>query len=229
MKKIFKNWSIFEIVLLFSSFVILTICFLFDTDKNFFSYVSSLIGVTAVLTISKGLFFAPILNLIFDVLYGILSLQQRYYGEAIICFALMLPIYLFSIVTWVKNKKCDNSQQVKINIIKAKEHIFICFISVIITVALYFLLKALNTNYLVLSTISLTTSSISAYLMLRRSSYYALGYMANDIVLIIMWGLIVLNSGIGYLTIVINFVVFLVNDAYGLIRWKKEEKSQQYK
>ena len=71
---------------------------------------------------------------------------------------------------------------------------------------------------------SLITSAMAAYLMFRRCSYYALGYIANDIILIIMWSIVVVNGGISYLPIVINFCVFFINDIYGLIRWKLEEK-----
>ena len=96
----------------------------------------------------------------------------------------------------------------------------------IATVGFYFLLRALNTNQLIISTISLITSAVAAYLMFRRCSYYALGFMLNDIVLIVLWSLVVVDSGIGYLPTVISFCVFLINDTYGFTLWKLEEKKQ---
>ena len=97
------------------------------------------------------------------------------------------------------------------------------------TIAFYFLLKALNTNQLIVSTISLISSIVASYLLFRRCSYYALAFILNDIILIILWSLVVINSGIGYLPTVISFCVFLVNDIYGFIHWKLEEKKQNKK
>lgn len=226
MKKIFKDWNVFEIIVLFASLLVITICFFVGQERDFFSLVISLIGVVSVLTISKGLYFAPIIFLVFDILYGIISIKQMYYGEAFISFVLMLPIYAFSIITWIRNRKGESSREVKINKIKTKEYLCLAIISLGVTVICYFLLKLLGTSQLIISTISIFTSVVASYLMLRRCSYYALGYMANDIVLIIMWTLVVINSGIGYLPMVINFLVFLVNDTYGLIRWKLAERKQ---
>ena len=48
--------------------------------------------------------------------------------------------------------------------------------------------------------------------------------MVNDVILIIMWSIVVVNSGTTYLSVAINFCVFLINDIYGLIRWKLEKK-----
>ena len=67
---------------------------------------------------------------------------------------------------------------------------------------------------------------VASYLMLRRCSYYALGFVLNDVILIVLWSLVVVSGGVGYLPTVITFVVFLLNDIYGFIHWKMEEKKQ---
>ena len=139
----------------------------------------------------------------------------------------MIPISVLAIIEWLKNKNKDNSDVVEVNKIKGKEYLYLAFATVLATVGFYFLLKVLNTNELIISTISLITSMVAAYLMLRRCSYYALGFILNDIILIVLWSLVVVNSGIGYLPTVISFCVFLINDIYGFIHWKMEEKKQQ--
>ena len=55
------------------------------------------------------------------------------------------------------------------------------------TVAFYFVLAAFHTANIVPSTISVTTSFVAVYLTFRRSPFYALGYAANDVVLIVLW------------------------------------------
>lgn len=229
MKKIFKEWSHFEILFLFCSLIVITLCFIFGTDRNIFSLVVSLIGVISVLTVAKGLVIAPMINIVYNIIYAILSITQQYYGEAIIYIFLMIPISVMSIVEWLKNKSKDDENVVEINKIHGIEYMWLSVVTLIATIGFYFLLKFLNTNELVISTISLISSLVASYLMLRRCSYYALGFMTNDIILIILWGLVVKNNSIAYLPTVITFVVFLINDIYGFINWKKIEKKQEIK
>ena len=75
---------------------------------------------------------------------------------------------------------------------------------------------------IVFSTISVMTSFLAAALTMLRSSYYALGYAANDMVLIILWSLAAAQDTV-YLPVVINFFIFFLNDMYGFISWKKRE------
>ncbi|WP_288629266.1 nicotinamide mononucleotide transporter, partial [uncultured Ruthenibacterium sp.] len=71
---------------------------------------------------------------------------------------------------------------------------------------------------LVPSTLSVTTSFIAVYLTYKRSPYYALGYAANDIVLIVLW-ILAARQNTSYLSVVVCFTAFLVNDIYGFINW----------
>lgn len=226
MKKVFKNWNLFEILFLFTSLLTITLCFAFGVDKNVFSYIVSLCGIVSVLMVAKGLVMAPVINIIYNILYAILSIAQRYYGEAIV-YILIFPISIVSIISWLKNKNKDNKGVVEVNKIKGKECLCLALATLVLTFAFYFILKALNTNELIFSTISLITSAVAHYLMFRRCRFYAIGFILNDIVLIILWGLVVKSSGLEYLPTVISFVVFLINDVYGLIHWIMEEKKQK--
>ena len=69
------------------------------------------------------------------------------------------------------------------------------------------------------------TSFLAASLTMFRSSYYALGYAANDIVLIVLWSLASTKNPV-YIPVKINFVIFLFFDMYGFISWKKREIKQ---
>ena len=75
------------------------------------------------------------------------------------------------------------------------------------------------------STLSVTTSFIAVYLTFRRSPYFALAYAANDVVLIVMWTMAAVED-VSYLSVTICFVMFLVNDLYGFVSWKRMEKRQ---
>ena len=94
-----------------------------------------------------------------------------------------------------------------------------------VTVAFYFILRALNTPNLAVSTLSIATSFLACFLVFLRSPWYAVAYAANDIVLIVLWVLATVKS-LSYLPMVTCFAMFLINDVYGFICWIKMKKSQ---
>lgn len=57
-----------------------------------------------------------------------------------------------------------------------------------------------------------------------RSSYYAVGYAANDVVLIVLWVLASFENP-SYIPVVVNFVIFFVNDMYGFVSWKERSEA----
>lgn len=95
-----------------------------------------------------------------------------------------------------------------------------------VTAVFCVLLAVMKTEQLAFSTLSVATSFAAVYLTARRSPYYALVYAANDVVLIVLWVIATLKD-IAYLSVVICFAVFLVNDLYGFFNWRRMEKRQQ--
>ena len=87
------------------------------------------------------------------------------------------------------------------------------------------MLKTFGTANLTASVISVSTSFFAAYLTFRRSPYFALAYGLNDIALIVLWILAVLDDP-SYVSVIICFAVFLVNDIHSFVRWKQMEKRQ---
>jgi nicotinamide riboside transporter PnuC len=92
-------------------------------------------------------------------------------------------------------------------------------------VLFYFILNHFNTANIVPSTLSVTTSFVAVYLTFRRSPYFAVAYAANDIILIVLWILASLQDT-RYVSVIVCFVAFLVNDIYGFINWKRMKKRQ---
>ncbi len=49
---------------------------------------------------------------------------------------------------------------------------------------------------------------------------------SNDLVLVVLWAMASLNDK-SYISVMVCFVVFFVNDMYGFINWKRMEKFQR--
>ena len=120
----------------------------------------------------------------------------------------------------VKNPFQGNKSEVTVNKLKGKEVVFMVGMTVVVTVIFYFILDIFNTANIIPSTLSVTTSFLAVYLTFRRSEYFALAYAANDIVLIVLWVMATLEN-LMYLSVVVCFIAFLINDIYGYISWKK--------
>jgi nicotinamide riboside transporter PnuC len=99
-------------------------------------------------------------------------------------------------------------------------------LTVVVTVAFYYILSALNTANIVPSTISVLTSFFAAYLTFMRTPYFPLAYAFNDIVLIVMWAMAT-KEDTSYISVIVCFCVFLVNDLYGFINWCRMRKTQK--
>lgn len=54
---------------------------------------------------------------------------------------------------------------------------------------------------------------------------FALAYVSNDIVLIVLWVLAGIYD-IRYISVVVCFVAFWVNDIYGFINWQRMKERQ---
>ena len=227
MKKIFASLTKFDIILYFSGIICSILGFIIFKNTEYLNLINTIFGLSALLFVAKGNPFGQFLIIIFSILYGIISYSYQYYGELITYVCLTGPSAIISLISWLKNLNGDKLE-VKVNELKYKEYIFLFFLSIVVSFAFYFILKALNTTNLLLSTFSIFTSFIASYLTFRRSRFYALGYIANDIVLIVLWILASVSSK-EYISVVICFVFFLINDLYGFINWTKLYKEQSNK
>ncbi len=197
----------------------------FDGEK-YLVLIASIIGATFLIFNAKGNPIGQLLTVVFSVLYGIISYEFSYYGEMITYLGMTMPMAIIALVSWIKNPYKNNRSEVKVNTISKSEIIFMTFLTILVTIMFYFILDFFNTANLIPSTLSVTTSFLAAYLTFRRSPYFALAYAMNDLVLIVLW-LLASITDILYLSVVICFIVFFVNDMYGFINWKRMEKRQK--
>lgn len=163
---------------------------------------------------------------IFSLLYGVISYSFSYYGEMITYLGMTMPMAVLALISWLQNPYNGNKAEVKVNQISRKETGFMWGLTIVVTIVFYFILDAFHTANIVPSTLSVTTSFVAVYLTFRRSPYFSLAYAANDVVLIVLWVLASIED-MTYLSVVVCFVAFLVNDVYAFWSWKRMEKRQK--
>lgn len=215
----------YEIAIWLVSVTAIIVSFFAFGGKGVLSLVASLIGATSLIFIAKGNPIGQALTVVFSVLYGIISLQVRYYGEMITYLGMTAPMAIAALISWLRHPFKGNRSEVKVNNLRPREYLFAFALTAAVTTAFYFILRAMNTANLIPSTISVATSFIAVYLTARRSPNYALGYAANDVVLIVLWVMANMQSG-EYVSVIACFSVFFLNDVYGFINWRRILKRQ---
>ena len=225
MSRVKSYFSIQEIILWFFSILLIVISFCLFDRTNYLTLCASLIGVTSLIFNAKGNPFGQFLMIIFSLLYGIISYTFAYYGEMITYLGMTMPMAVFALIAWLRNPYNGNKAEVKVNSISRREHIYMWIATIGITILFYYILEYFGTANIVPSTISVTTTFVAVYLTFRRSPYFALAYAANDIVLILLWILASMQD-MRYISVVVCFAAFLVNDIYGFLSWQKMKVRQ---
>ncbi len=225
LKSAIKYFSPGELVLWGLSVVLIVASFCIFDRAGYLTLAASLIGVTSLTFNAKGNPIGQVLTIVFSLIYGYISLTFTYYGEMLTYLCMTMPMAVIALISWLRNPYNGNRSEVKVNRLGKHELIFMWLATAVVTLIFYFVLAAFGTKNIIPSTISVTTSFLAVYLTFRRSPFYAIGYAANDIVLIILWTLAA-REDISYLSVIVCFVAFLANDIYGFINWRRMEKRQ---
>ncbi len=221
----FKKLNRFEVGLWLTSIAVIFASSFFSGIEGIFSGIASVIGVTALIFVAKGMIIGQILCIIFAFMYGIISLFFSYYGETATYMGMSLPMAVVSLIAWLKHPYKD-SDEVAVSHLNGKKITLVSLTSIAATVVFYFILKWLHTANLVFSTLSITTSWAACCLTFLRSPYYAIAYTANDLILIVLWVSAAVTD-LSCLPMVFCFIMFLANDIYGFYNWKKMQKRQE--
>ncbi len=225
MKKLTGYFSGLELILWSASVLLISVSFAVFDRANYMTLIASVLGVTSLIFCAKGNPVGQMLMIIFSLFYGYISYTFAYYGEMITYLGMSMPMAVFALISWLKNPYKGNRAEVKVNSISKLELVPMLILTAVVTVVFYFILGHLGTANLLPSTLSVTTSFAAVYLTFRRSPFFALIYAANDLVLIVLWVLASI-SDTKYISVVVCFAAFLVNDIYGFTNWQKMKKRQ---
>ncbi len=207
----------FEKGLWLGSVLAVLLSFFLSGEEQYMTLAASLIGVTSLIFAAKRNPFGMLLMIVFSILYGMISYRAAYYGEMVTYLGMTLPMSVFSFVAWLRHPQGGKHSVVEIGRLTGWDRVLLCVLTIIVTAAFYYVLAYFHTANLIPSTLSVSTSFAAAYLTFRRNPYYAAAYALNDIILIVLWCMM------KDMPVVICFVVFLVNDLYGFLSWKRDE------
>ena len=224
--KTWKGYNILDLILILTGIIVVTITgILFGSP--WYIIVSTLLGLLCVFTQAKGKISTQFIGIIYFCFYIFISYTQKYYGEAILYLSIMLPMYIYGVIHWLANRdKKENVVIVKSNLSK-KEWLFSSIGFVILSVGVFFLLKALKTSQLITSTLSFVSMLPAVYLLIRRCKWNQVAFLINDFIVPILWLVLVIQGDLSFLPMVVYHIFQITYDIYGLIEWIKLEKKQK--
>lgn len=220
----FKDWTLFEkTILSLSLFVIVIVGIIFKS--NFFTLFTALTVVTTTMLLAKGKKEAYIFFLICNILYVYVAFNNRYFGEVLLYLFLIIPMCISSLISWIRHPNKDTNT-VEVNSITRKERMIVYLSIVPLSIGLYFLLRAFNTNELIVSTFTFVCSLLANYYQIRRNKMSFYFYVIQDVALLILWIIPIAKGNLSLLPLIINSTFNLFFDSYGVYNWKKLEKKQ---
>lgn len=223
----FKDWNLFEKLYLFVGIVVGILTSIIFNGTIIDSLYTVTYLTTAIL-MSKGKVESYFIGIISVFFYGIVSYNQGYYGELLITIFLTFPMMIIGIVSWLKHQDKDEDVVI-ISSLSKKEIVFAFSSQLILFWVYYFLLKAFNTDLLMISSLSIVTSVLATYFEARRSELSLFCYVANDLILITLWMIPIINGVTSLISVLIGPMLLLVNDIYGSYNWKRLKDIQKGK
>ena len=220
-----KSMTRFERLLWLISAAVIAGAYALSGKGGVLELCASLIGVTALIFVAKGMVLGQALTVLFALFYGFISLKAGYYGEMITYLGMTAPIAAAAVVSWLRHPY-KGTKVVEVAPLTKRKLLLLILSAAAVTVLFYFILKALGNASLIFSTLSVFTSFLASGLTFLRSPYYAIGYSANDLVLIVLW-IAAVRTDSSALPMVFCFVMFFVNDLYGFFNWRRLERRQQ--
>ncbi|MDR0462072.1 MAG: nicotinamide riboside transporter PnuC [Christensenellaceae bacterium] len=227
-KKFFKGWNAFEYIFLAGAIIVpVTVGVIFKSWV--IEIIANIILVMVALLFAKAKIESYFLGFVSSTLYAIVSYRTHLYGEVVVSLALLLPVCIYGAFNWLRNKFNDNrkGQVVKIVRLRWFELLLLVLSQVIMGVGYYFMLKAFNTDLLLISTFSIATSFMATYLAARRCSVALFAWFVNDFVVLGIWIMIVINGVASSAVMIVMPCMYLISDTYGIFQWAKLKKSQQ--
>jgi len=226
-KNFFYGWNWFEYLILAAAIILpLTLGLILDSFP--LDIVTSILFPISILLLAKAKVEGYFLSLVAYALYIIVVVDARLFGEVITIATLSIPTSTAAIVTWLRNRRNDDKQGkvTKIQRTGWKEFTLLTVSQLVMGVGYYFLLRAFDTELLVLSTITLAVGLMGNWLYIRRSIWGPYVYLVYGFLVLTMWSIIVAD-GATYMAVIIAMQsIIIITDIYAMFNWRRLMKNQ---
>ena len=222
MKKLFKNFTKFQVILLIINIVCYTVCaFISWTLDGWIAWASCVTFLVYLIYNAQSKYISFIWIIISYLIYIYFNIKEFYFGE----FGLSLFAITINIIAMFNWKKHTNNDKLKINKLKPLEIVISFILSLLLAVICYFVLKLFNTELVILNSLSISFVLLEYYYTFRRTKMKFVAGILSVIVYIFLWSYAVSSIRDYAFMFVLNGLLNIVWYADGIIEWNNLSKN----
>lgn len=218
-QNLFKKY-LFEIVyLVLSVGILIASAIVFKSEV--LVPICTILGLVGSVLNSKGSAFCYLLAMSSSITYGIVSLKANFLGEVILHFGLLVPLYIYSLIKWLKPRKNNkNESSVRpMYSMSGQKIVFITVVGLILTAVYGLILKyALKSAFPFLNAASTVCLLLANFLGAKRVLQQWYVYIIGNVVLIVLW---LLSGNKGNYPIFIQNALYVIINIRGIYLWVK--------
>ena len=224
-KKFIKSeltgWKPFDVIwLVFATAVILGLSIYWK--DTWISLGAAVTGVLCVILTGKGKRSSFIFGTVNTVLYAIVAMGAKYYGEVMLNLLYYLPLNFVGFVAWKKHMNDENGEVVKERL-NLKQSAVIYGITAIAIVIYGYILKRLGGNLPYIDSMSTVISVVAQILCLKRLMEQWVLWIVVDVVTVFMWAVNFMKGGESIATLAM-WSIYLINAFIMFFYWYREAK-----
>lgn len=219
LQKEIKGWKIWEMLWLFLS-VSVILCLSIFWGDNLIGITAAVSGISYVVLTGKGKPSAYIFGAVNVLLYAWISYEAKYYGEVMLNVIYYLPMNFIGWILWRKNMDSATGEVIKRRL-SGRSAAAVLLITGAAVIIYGGWLKGLGGNMAYMDSMSTVISVVAQILCVKRYIEQWILWIVVDIVTVFMWTFALLN-GMGSISMLIMWSLYLVNGIIIYFRWKKE-------
>ena len=216
-----SGWKPFDVIwLVFATAVILGLSIYWNDSPV--SLWAAVTGVCCVILTGKGKRSSFIFGLVNTILYAIVALWAKYYGEVMLNLIYYLPMNFVGFIAWKKYMNDDTGEVIKERLSLSKS-IVVYAITAVSIVIYGFILKRMGGNLPYVDSMSTVVSVVAQVLSIKRLTEQWVLWIVVDIVTVFMWAVDFMKGGESISTLAM-WSIYLINAFIMFVRWYKEAK-----
>lgn len=217
-KRIFADWSRFEICWLVLSTVIMIVLSVIWGD-NLLALISGITGILGVVLAAKGKVSTYIFATVNVAIYALLTFQNHLYGEFMLNAFYYIPMNFIGFYLWSKHKD-NESVEVEGKKLTGKQTV-ILFAAVAVVVLVYWqILSRIGGQLALIDAMSTVFSVVALIMQVARYAEQWLLWIIVNVVSVVMW-LLLIGKDSSAVTMVVMWIAYLFNSVYGYYNWRK--------
>ena len=221
----FNKKSVFkELIIIIITFVV-SFCFGLLFNDLIWGTLTLAFGFLNAYYMALGKWENYIYGILFTLTYAYICTINGLYGWLIFSIIFYLPVQIYGIVNWFKNKTDD---VVEVKSFTLKNSIIICSSIIAGSVVLGFLLSLIPSQNLAFLDSTSQIINISGVILVAirfKECWYV--WIANNLIDTIIWIINAINNTTNAEMALLTSIMFLVMNVVGLIYWIKTERKQK--